>query len=67
MTLKRICAYLIDSIIIFAIITLFSKIEILNPNTKEYNEAINQYYEVYEDYMISIKMVVQNWLIYKIK
>ena len=55
MTLKRICAYLIDSIIIFAIITLFSKIEILNPNTKEYNEAINQYYEVYEDYMISIK------------
>lgn len=54
MTFKRVGAYIIDFIIIFAIVTLFSKIEILNPNNKEYNNAITQFYEVYEDYMISI-------------
>lgn len=53
-TFKRIGAYIIDMFIILTIVTLFSKIEILNPSKEEYNEIMTEYKEVYNDYMAGI-------------
>lgn len=53
-TFKRIGAYIIDMFIILTIVTLFSKIEILNPSKEEYNEIMTEYKEVYNDYMTGI-------------
>ena len=49
-TFKRIGAYIIDMFIILTIVTLFSKIEILNPSKEEYNEIMTEYKEIYDAY-----------------
>lgn len=54
-TFKRVGAYIIDMFIVLTIVTLFSKIEILNPSREEYNEIITEYKEVYSEYMTGVK------------
>lgn len=54
MTFKRVVAYIIDSLIIFALVTLFSTIEIINPSSKEFDKTVMEYSELYEDYVISL-------------
>lgn len=52
---KRVSAYLIDIIIIYLIVALFSGIEVLNPSAKKYEEARNEYSTVYNEYMLAIQ------------
>lgn len=51
MTLKRALAYIIDSLIVLCIASLFSGIEILNPNPKEYDALYKEYTEYTEQIM----------------
>lgn len=44
-TFKRICAYIIDIIIVSIISSLFTSIELINPKLSEYNEAYEKYTE----------------------
>ena len=44
-TFKRILAYLIDSIIISAIVTVFTSIDLINPYKEEYNNTYKEYQE----------------------
>ena len=46
---RRICAYLIDYLFIFLIITMLSQIRVLNPTYDEYYEAYDRYMEIYDD------------------
>lgn len=52
---KRVSAYLIDILIIYLIVALFSGIEILNPTAKEYEKARSEYTTVYNDYTLAIQ------------
>lgn len=45
-TFRRACAYLLDTLIILVISSLFAKIEVLTPNMDKYEEAFNKYTEV---------------------
>lgn len=49
-TFKRFFAYLIDTIIISAIVTIFSSIDLINPYKEEYETA----YKEYQEYTLSI-------------
>ena len=44
-TFKKILAYLIDSIIISAIVTVFTSIDLINPYKEEYNNTYKEYQE----------------------
>ncbi len=50
-TWKRTMAYLIDIILIYLVVSMFSNIEAINPTFEEYDKATSEYVELYEDYM----------------
>lgn len=52
---KRVSAYLIDIIIIYLVVLLFSSIEILNPSAKKYEEATSEYSTLYSEYMLAVQ------------
>ena len=52
---KRVIAYLIDIIIVYLIVSLFSGIDGLNPTAKEYNNAYEEYTQVYRQYTEAIQ------------
>ena len=52
---KRVFAYIIDVIIIYMIVALFSSIEAINPMSKEYDRAATAYSDLYTDYMQAIQ------------
>jgi uncharacterized RDD family membrane protein YckC len=52
---KRVSAYLIDIIIIYLIVALFSSIEILNPSAKKYEKAQKEYTNLYSEYMLAVQ------------
>ncbi len=49
-TFRRIIAYLVDTIIISAIVTIFTSIDLINPQKEEYNNK----YKEYQNYYMSI-------------
>lgn len=57
---KRITAYLIDFLIVLVLISLLSEINFLNPNKGSYDEALEEYNEIYEQYNNSIQNISEN-------
>ena len=49
-TFRRVIAYLVDSIIISAIVTVFTSIDLINPYKEEYNNT----YKEYQEYIMTL-------------
>ena len=47
---KRICAYLLDILLVYLFLTLLVNIKFINPYYEEYNEAYTKYNEIIEKY-----------------
>lgn len=63
MKLKRILAYIIDSIVISLLVSLISLIGFLNPTIEKYNETYNEYQQFNADVLASEQEIDTNELL----